>query len=386
MSLFFIRNRKKLFEAIAKKFEAKKAHYKRVFTSKKESGDRDGEALESIYKSIESLLEELQEKVATGGELAGDKVTMLKKHYGLLNEQSKPIWQQWVETILIVGSLAFVIRTFIFGHYVVPSGSAETTMLVGDHVISNKWIYLFQPVKRGEYILCDAPEFNYAPKGSLGYYWQRYVGFGIPLLGLPTGPANWTKRVIGLPGDVVEGRIEDGKSVVYVNGEKLVEPYLNPNPLITAQRTTGFTTLSHIGPFAVPGFLRKQMKISTYSYDKNKACNNQPYYNFEPNEILLHPFTGKPIIKEPYEGEPHDTFGPFKVPEGKYWAMGDNRRGSRDARDWGFLDGDLIHGRASFVSFSIDSEEGLFLFDLIKHPIDFWLKKVRWGRTFKIIR
>ena len=41
------------------------------------------------------------------------------------------------------------------------------------------------------------------------------------------GPSNWTKRVIGVPGDIVEGKVEDGHPVVYLNSKKLDESYLN---------------------------------------------------------------------------------------------------------------------------------------------------------------
>jgi len=63
--------------------------------------------------------------------------------------------------------------------------------------------------------------------------------------------------------------------------------------------------------------------------------------------------------------------------------MGDSRKNSVDSRWWLFLDEDFIHGRASFIIYSIDSQEAFWLFDLIKHPIDFWTKHVRWNRFFR---
>ena len=55
-----------------------------------------------------------------------------------------------------------------------------------------------------------------------------------------------------------------------------------------------------------------------------------------------------------------------------YWAMGDNRLGSCDSRFWGPLDGRMIHGKILCRIWSVDSCEWLWLWDLIKHPIDFW--------------
>jgi hypothetical protein len=63
--------------------------------------------------------------------------------------------------------------------------------------------------------------------------------------------------------------------------------------------------------------------------------------------------------------------------------MGDNRKNSRDSRWWQFLDAEYIRSRASFVMWSIDSDEAFWFFDLIKHPIDFFTKHVRWNRFFK---
>ena len=49
------------------------------------------------------------------------------------------------------------------------------------------------------------------------------------------------------------------------------------------------------------------------------------------------------------------------------------------------FDKKYIQGRVSFVIYSIDSEEAIWLFDLLKHPIDFWTKHIRWNRFFKTI-
>ena len=107
------------------------------------------------------------------------------------------------------------------------------------------------------------------------------------------------------------------------------------------------------------------------------------------NDMVRHPMKNGYILSHPYIpsytafGGSVDNFGPFTVPEGKYWVMGDSRKNSEDSRYWGFLDKSLIHGRASFVIYSIDSEESLWLFELCKHPVAFWREAVRWDRTFK---
>ena len=65
--------------------------------------------------------------------------------------------------------------------------------------------------------------------------------------------------------------------------------------------------------------------------------------------------------------------------------MGDSRRNSTDSRVWLFLDEDLIHGRASFIIYSIDSEEPFWLFELLRNPVRFFTKHVRFNRFFRSV-
>ena len=138
----------------------------------------------------------------------------------------------WTANILeIVGLLliVFLIRTFGFGLYQVPTGSMETTMLVGERFFADKFTYLWRAPRHKEIIAMNAPETKFAySKNNLMNLFQRYVW----------GPDNWTKRIIAVPGDTIKGAIEDGKPVLYLKkkGEeaftKLDEPYLNKYPLI----------------------------------------------------------------------------------------------------------------------------------------------------------
>ena len=302
-----------------------------------------------------------------------------------LNEIRKPVWRQWFEALIVVLPLVFILRNFVFGLYHVPTGSAEQNILVGDRLWGNKFIYFLKDVGRGEFVIFDNPEFNYERKNSIKKFLQKYIGFGIPMLGLPNGPDNWVKRVVAIPGDTIEGRIEDGKTVIYRNGKKIDEPYVNPHPLIRVIKTTGFlNTNANLGLF---DFLRQNKKLVNYTYVPDVELNKQPFYYMTKNEIYRDPITWQPILSKSHSptynefGQNVDLFGPIKIPEGKYWVMGDSRKNSRDSRFWGFLDESLIHGRASFIIYSIDSEEPFWLLELLKHPVDFWTKYFRWNRT-----
>jgi signal peptidase I len=118
-------------------------------------------------------------------------------------------------TILIVAALviAFLIKTFLFQAFYIPSESMVPTLKVGDRVLVNKLSYDLHDVHRGDIIVFKAP-----PEAQAGNI------------------KDLVKRVIGLPGDVVEARDEDGAVCdtedrskvcdVYVNDRRLDEPYL----------------------------------------------------------------------------------------------------------------------------------------------------------------
>lgn len=315
------------------------------------------------------------------------------KTYKELKEMTKPVWRQWAEAIIVAFVLALVFRNFIFGLYHVPTGSAEVNILVGDRIWGNKMAYFFNhKPQRGDLVIFDNPEFVYGQPSGLRYLWQRYIGFPVPLLGLEGGPDNWVKRVIAVPGDTIEGRVEDGKTVIYLNGKKLDEPYVNPYPLIRAKKDAGFFDGENFGPLPVPSFLRYTQRTVRYSFDPSKSLDKQPFYYLTEQEATRSWNTGAYEFDYPFtpsytygftDQRCVDIFGPYTLSEGKYWVMGDSRKNSRDSRYWMFLDEKLIHGRASFVIYSVDAEEACWLFDVLKHPIDFWTKHVRWSRFFK---
>lgn len=111
------------------------------------------------------------------------------------NTAQKGFWSETLEALVLAVILAAVIRFFLFEPFYIPSGSMEPTLMPGDRIIVNKFIYLFKEPVRGDIMV-----FRY-PKDP-----ER----------------DFIKRVIGVPGDTVEIRNSD----LYINGKKVSEPYL----------------------------------------------------------------------------------------------------------------------------------------------------------------
>lgn len=314
-----------------------------------------------------------------------------------------------IKELAILILVVFIIRTFGFGLYQVPTGSMETTILVGERFFADKFTILFSPAKKGDIIAFNAPAtlFPYS-SNPLQRLFQMYVW----------GPDNLTKRVIGAPGDKIKGVIEDGHPVIYINDKKLDEPYLNKYPIIKVWMYDPATIAEMVNHEVAEGLrkgiinpadINRQTTICMLHYMVFKSFepnipfgNQQPFYRIKPDRVvmgtdgkpleILQP--GTPITREvgekPYAqgknywGQNSDEFY-IELGPNQYWCMGDNRLGSGDSRTFGPVDGSLIHGKILFRIWSIDSDESWWILDLIKHPIDFW-SRVRWSRFFQIVR
>ncbi len=274
---------------------------------------------------------------------------------------NKHWFADFFESLIVIIPVVFLIKTFIFGLYQVPTGSMETTMLVGERFLADKLTPYISAPKRGEIISFNEPTYKYSQNWFINIY-QQYVSWNV---------VNFTKRVIAIPGDHIQGKIENGKPVVYLNGEKLDEPYLNKYPLIARL---------------------KHGKLDYRSYDPKYSYQDQPFYRLSSAEVarakmylgdqnMLYP--GTPCLR--HNEETKDVYDVHLKPN-EYWMMGDNRQGSSDSRDWGPLDTNkvMFHGRIIFRIWSMDSDESWWIFDLLKHPVDFW-HRVRWSRFFQIL-
>jgi signal peptidase I len=108
---------------------------------------------------------------------------------------------EWLGILIGALVLAVVIKTFVAQTFYIPSPSMEKTLLVDDRVLVNKLAYKVGNVHRGDVVVFKRP-----PKET------------------DTSIKDLIKRVVGLPGETIESR----SGVVYINGEALSEPYLQP--------------------------------------------------------------------------------------------------------------------------------------------------------------
>jgi signal peptidase I len=122
--------------------------------------------------------------------------------------------------LIVAFALALVIKTFLVQAFFIPSESMENTLNPGDRVLVNKVVYHLHHPRRGDIIVFSDP--NPAPHGRrnpVSAFWH-WLTEG---LGVSTSPEkDFIKRVIGLPGETLEGK--DG--TVYIDGKPLKEPYI----------------------------------------------------------------------------------------------------------------------------------------------------------------
>jgi signal peptidase I len=233
---------------------------------------------------------------------------------------------EWAVTILL---LLFGTTTLVQA-FVIPTGSMEDTLLVGDHLLVDKLAY--------------------APAGTVSKYILPYEEpkHGDIIVFRYPGDISQTfvKRVIGVPGD----HLRMVERVIYRNGVKLNEPYVY-HKLPYEESRDNFPSQSPPYQDGLPGQLQRDM------YERNVVNS----------EIV--------------------------VPPGHFFAMGDNRDNSLDSRYWGFVPRENIIGKPLIIywSYKASTNElaGATVGSMISHMVDLgehFFTRTRWSRTLRIIR
>src|SRR5437870_4925336 len=145
--------------------------------------------------------------------------------------------REYFESIVIAVILAFFIRTFVVQAFKIPTGSMEENLLIGDHLLVNKFVY--GPSK-------SRVERALLPMGTIAR--GEVIVFKFP----EQPDRDFIKRVIGLPGETVS--MKDKK--VYIDGKPLDEPYVHflqaPGRQSEFSEVTSFDVLERYGPVTVP--------------------------------------------------------------------------------------------------------------------------------------
>jgi len=231
--------------------------------------------------------------------------------------------RDFFEGLFVALIAALIIRQFVVQAYRIPTSSMENTLLVGDFLLVNKYVYGMR-----------TPDWIGIPYTDLGFSipWVRIPGFKTPqqndvvIFRYPLNQSlDYIKRCIATGGQTIN--IVDKQ--VYADG------ILFPDP--------------PQGMFV----------------DKNIMAKNEGRYIF-------------PTFQNNAYGS-RDNFGPIKIPENSFFMMGDNRDRSSDSRAWGFVDYDHIVGEALIIYLSW--EGNFFLADLF-----FFFNKVRFDRIANVIR
>ena len=248
----------------------------------------------------------------------------------------KSVFREYLESFVVTLIMAIFGMTFILQAVTVPTGSMQNTILVGDYLLVNKFIFSpggnplpFLPqreVQRGDIIVFKYPGNRVNPAAD-----RMRTPPIIPY------QINYVKRVIGLPGETVEFR----NNRVYINGELLPE-----------HRVIGEAD-DELSALEVREFEPRPPGANyTVYYDEQNIRMSEAGANLPRNRYEF-AVPGKPM----------------KVPENHFFVMGDSRDNSEDSRYWGFVPRELIIGRAMFVYWSCDrgSSNGS-LFGCITHP------------------
>jgi signal peptidase I len=143
--------------------------------------------------------------------------------------------REYFESIVIAVILALFVRTWAVQAFKIPTGSMENNLLIGDHLLVNKFVFgPTRPHVEKKFLPVREPR-----RGDIVVF--KY----------PDEPErDFIKRVIGLPGDTLELR----NKKVYVNGQPLDEPYVHfLEPASTSQEVTSFDVRERYGPVRVPG-------------------------------------------------------------------------------------------------------------------------------------
>lgn len=245
-------------------------------------------------------------------------------------------WRDIVTIFVHALIIAFVVRVFLYQPFNIPSGSMQSTLLIGDYLFVSKLSYGYS---------------RYSFPFGLNLFSGRILAAepkrgDVVVFKLPRdNSTDYIKRVIGLPGDEISVR----RGILFINGRE-----------VPRRRVSDFVQVEENG-----------REVRTPRYEE--TLPNGVKYN---------------VLDAKQNGE-FDDVGPYKVPVGHYFMMGDNRDNSTDSREQsprygvGYVPYENLVGRADIIFFSaaVDEPDAFRLTSPWTWPFD-----IRWRRIFNIVR
>jgi len=234
-----------------------------------------------------------------------------KKEKKAKRPRDKSVFREYFELIAETAIFVFFVMTFVVQAFQIPTGSMESTLLIGDFLLVNKMAYAESGFSWEKFIM---PGKNLERKDIIVFKYPKEL------------QKDFVKRVIALEGDKIE--IKDKQ--VYINDVPIEEDY--------------------------------KVHVDDQIY------KNGEYYQ--------------------YDDAIRDNFGPFTVPAGHVFAMGDNRDNSMDSRYWGPLPLSYIKGRPWLIYFSYDAERDAYLRTSLRERLEKFARfipKARWKRLLMVI-
>ena len=204
---------------------------------------------------------------------------------------TKAAWREWLESLVVIILLALVIRSFIIAPFKIPSSSMVPTLEVGDYLFVTRYDYGFR-----------------IPFTDIQFLARPAQRGDVVVFDYPEDRAkDYIKRIVGIPGDTIEYL----DNALYVNGEAMVLEEIGVHSYFMGDNSVD-----------VSGLFSEQL------FDVKHQVLRQNY-----------------SIRD----------GKWVVPEGHFFALGDNRNNSRDSRFWGFIPQEYLVGKAAIIWWSWNS-------------------------------
>lgn len=242
--------------------------------------------------------------------------------------------------------MVFIVRSFLYEPFQIPSGSMIPTLLVGDFIVVEKFAYgIKDPITNKTIIPIGKPQ-----RGDIAV-------FKFPR----DTRVNFIKRIVGLPGDTIIYNAESKELTIYPACEKYQQ---------ACDHFKSTALNLHYSPLKNSGWVQVFSQMQSYFYPKEQYQNGALEFNAqavvsnlnsrheklgsESHQIFSLPMT---IYTTKYFYKQNDEqAGHWVVPTGHYFVMGDNRDNSEDSRFWGFVPEKNLVGRAAAIWMSFDKQ------------------------------